>query len=182
MYQGGLRLPERTRRAKFEAAMLPHLDAAHNLARWVLGNRQDAEDAVQDAYLRALTYFDGFHGEDGRAWLFAIVRNACYARLRTNRRNAKVLEPVEALDLAPDGGPGPEAQQLRNADRQRVEESMACLPAEYREALVLREMEGMSYKQIAQITETPIGTVMSRLARARRRLQEILTGEARKET
>src|SRR5438132_12320713 len=100
MYQGGLRLPERTRRAKFEAAILPHLDAAHNLARWLLGNRQDAEDAVQDSYLRALTYFDSFHGEDGRAWLLAIVRNTCFEWLR--KRRSHIEMPVEDLELARD--------------------------------------------------------------------------------
>jgi RNA polymerase sigma factor (sigma-70 family) len=177
-----MRLTERTRRDRFEAALLPHLDAAHNLARWLVGNPQDAEDAVQDAYLRALTYFDAFHGADGRAWLLAIVRNSCYARLRKVRRNAEVPEESARLEFVPDRNPGPEALHLLNADRQRIQQSMDCLPAEYREVLVLREMEGMSYKQIARITETPIGTVMSRLARARRRLQETLAAGARKET
>jgi len=181
MYRGGLRLTERMRRARFEAAMLPHLDAAHNLARWLVAHPQDAEDAVQDAFLRALTYFDAFHGEDGRAWLLAIVRNSCYARLRKNRRRSEVMEPVDTLELAADGGASPEALHLRQADRQRVQRSLECLPAEYREALVLREMEGMSYKQIARITDVPMGTVMSRLARARRRLQEMLANDPQKE-
>ncbi len=161
--------------------MLPHLDAAHNLARWLVGNPQDAEDAVQDAFVRALSYFDSFHGDDGRAWLLAIVRNACYARLRKNRRSLEVTEPAELLDLATDQAPGPEALQFRQADRQRVQRSLESLPAEFREALVLREMEGLSYKQIARITDTPIGTVMSRLARARRRVQELLATGAHKE-
>ncbi|PWU10228.1 MAG: RNA polymerase subunit sigma [Terriglobia bacterium] len=175
-------MTEKERRARFEAAMLPHLDAAYNLARWLVGNPHDAEDAVQDAYLRALTYFDAFHGEDGRGWLFAIVRNACYQRLRKIRRSVAVFEPVESLEAAADHKPGPEALHLREADRQTIERGLECLPPEYREVLVLREMEGMSYKQIARIIEAPIGTVMSRLARGRRRLQEILTGETRKET
>ena len=174
----GLKPP--TRPARFDAILLPHLDAAHNLARWLLGNHQDAEDTVQEAYLRALTYFDSFHGEDGRAWLLAIVRNTCFEWLHKKRRYIEL--PVENLELARDGGLSPEALQLRKADRATVQRGLEALPAEYREVLVLREMEGMSYKQIAQITSVPIGTVMSRLARARRRLGETLTAVSRKET
>lgn len=161
--------------------MLPHLDAAHNLARWLLGNPQDAEDAVQDAYLRALTYFESFHGEDGRAWLLAIVRHTCYAWMRKNRGYSSSLETGRELAVTPASTPDPEALHLRKADRLRIRESLESLPAEFREVLVLREMEGMSYKQIAHVTGTPIGTVMSRLARGRRRLQEILTGPTKKE-
>ncbi|HEY1242358.1 MAG TPA: sigma-70 family RNA polymerase sigma factor [Bryobacteraceae bacterium] len=168
------------RRARFDAILLPHLDAAYNLARWLLGNSQDAEDAVQDAYLRALTYFDSFHGEDGRAWLLAIVRHTCFEWLRKKRRHVEM--PTEHLELARDGAPSPEALQLRNADRAAVQRAIEALPPEFREALVLREMEEMSYKQIARISKVPIGTVMSRLARARRRLLESLTSTARKET
>ena len=160
--------------------MLPHLDAAHNLARWLLGNPQDAEDAVQEAYLRALTYFDGFHGEDGRAWLLAIVRNTCFECLHKKRRYVEM--PFEHLELFRDDSPGPETLQLRDADRVAVQRGLETLPPEFREVLVLREMEGMSYKQIAQITDVPIGTVMSRLARARRRLLETLTAASRRET
>jgi len=170
--------------ARFAAVMLPHLDAAHNLARWLVGNRQDAEDAVQDAYLRALTYFDSFHGEDGRAWLLAIVRHTCYEWLRKNRQHVEA--PFEDLAFARDESPNAEAVQLRLADQTLVRRSLEALPAEFREVLVLREMEGMSYKQIAHVLDAPIGTVMSRLARARRRLQEALTatekGAERKET
>jgi len=162
--------------------MLPHLDAAHNLARWLTGNGQDAEDVVQDSYLRALTYFDSFYGEDGRAWLLAIVRHTCYAWLRKNRPWAEASEADEKLALAVDGSPSPEALALRNAGREEIQQSLAELPAEFREVLVLREMEGMSYKQIAHITDTPIGTVMSRLARGRKRLHEILAGTVNKET
>jgi RNA polymerase sigma-70 factor (ECF subfamily) len=168
------------RPARFDAILLPHLDAAHNLARWLLGNHQDAEDTVQEAYLRALTYFDSFHGEDGRAWLLAIVRHTCFEWLAKNRRYIEL--PVEHLELARDTGPSPEALQLRSADRAAVQRGLEALPPEYREVLVLREMEEMSYKQIARVTEVPIGTVMSRLARARRRLLETLTAAARKET
>lgn len=160
------------RRARFERALLPHLDAAYNLARWLTGNAEDAQDVVQDACLRALTFFDGFHGEDGRGWLLTIVRNTCYDWLRKNRKLAGVMGAEDEVELAPDRMPDPEALQLRYADQRLVRESIEKLPAEYREALVLREMEGMSYKQIARVTEAPIGTVMSRLARARKRLEQ----------
>ena len=167
------------RPARFDAILLPHLDAAHNLARWLLGNHQDAEDTVQESYLRALTYFDSFHGEDGRAWLLAIVRHTCFEWLTKHRRYVEL--PVEHLELARDTGPNPEALQLRNADRAALQRGLEALPPEYREVLVLREMEEMSYKQIARVTDVPIGTVMSRLARARRRLLETLTAPSRKE-
>jgi RNA polymerase sigma-70 factor (ECF subfamily) len=165
------------RLARFEHALLPHLDAAHNLARWLTGSSEDAQDMVQDACVRALTFFDGFHGEDGRGWLLTIVRNTCYDFLRKNRRQAEMLAEAEEVESAPDlMMPNPEALQLRHADQRLVRESIARLPAEYREVLVLREMDGMSYKQIARVTGAPMGTVMSRLARARKRLQEALRG------
>jgi RNA polymerase sigma-70 factor (ECF subfamily) len=170
---------KQTRPPRFDALMLPHLDAAHNLARWLMGNRQDAEDAVQDSYVRALAYFDSFHGEDGRAWLLAIVRHACFEKLRRSRQQIEFA--CDDLDLARDGNLNPEALQLQSADRELVWRGLELLPPEYREALVLREMEGLSYKQIARIADVPIGTVMSRLARARRRLQETLSPAARKE-
>ncbi|HEV3196815.1 MAG TPA: sigma-70 family RNA polymerase sigma factor [Bryobacteraceae bacterium] len=170
-----------TRLARFERAMLPHLDAAYNLARWLAGNSQDAEDVAQEACLRALTFFDGFHGEDGRAWLLAIVRNTCYDWLRKNRRNLNLQGGPEDLDAAADPALDPEAVQLRNADRNMVRQGLEALPAEYREVLVLRELEGMSYKQIAQVTDAPIGTVMSRLARGRKRLEAALAAAVGKE-
>jgi RNA polymerase sigma factor (sigma-70 family) len=136
---------------------------------------------VQDSCLRALTYFESFHGGDGRAWLLAIVRHACYARLRKNRRAGAVFDSELDLELTPDRNPNPETLHFRNRDRLQVQRGLELLPAEFREVLILREMEGMSYKQIAAITETPIGTVMSRLARARRRLQEILAAPKKEE-
>jgi len=160
--------------------MLPHLDAAYNLARWLAGSAQDADDVVQEACLRALAFFDGFHGEDGRAWLMAIVRNTSYDWLRKHRRNAQLAAPVDDLDWAADTAPDPEEEQLRNADRELVRQGLDALAAEYREVLVLRELEGMSYKQIARVIDAPIGTVMSRLARARKRLMTVLGGAARK--
>lgn len=160
------------RRARFERALLPHLDAAYNLARWLTGNPEDAQDMVQEACLRALTFFDGFHGEDGRGWLLTIVRNTCYDWLRKHRRLATAMDAEWEVESAPDRMPGPEALQLRQADQRLVKEGIEKLPAEYREALVLRELEGMSYKQIARVSGVPIGTVMSRLARARKRLEQ----------
>ena len=160
--------------------MLPHLDAAHNLARWLTGNPHDAEDVTQEACLRALTFFDSFRGEDGRAWLLAIVRNTCYDWLQKRRRHSPLTSEPDELDVAADTAPGPEAQLLRNADQQLVRESLEGLPAEYREVLVLRELEGMSYKQIARIADVPIGTIMSRLARGRKRLESLLAAAAGK--
>jgi RNA polymerase sigma-70 factor (ECF subfamily) len=167
------------RHARFEAAILPHLDAAHNLARWLLGNHPDAEDAVQEACLRALTYFHSFRGGDGRAWLLAIVRHRCFEWLRKNRQSLEF--PVENLQLARDERLSPEALQLQLADQVAVRRGLELLPPEFREVLVLREMEGLSYREIAEVTGAPPGTVMSRLARARRRLQEVLMAPARKE-
>jgi RNA polymerase sigma-70 factor (ECF subfamily) len=161
--------------------MLPHLDAAYNLARWLAGNAQDAEDVAQEACLRALTFFDSFHGEDGRVWLLAIVRNTCYDWLRKNRPNPHLQGDPEELDTAADPAPDPEVAQLRNADRNMVRQALEALPADYREVLVLRELEGMSYKQIARVTDAPIGTVMSRLARGRKRLETVLAAAVGKE-
>lgn len=169
-----------SRQERFEHAILPHLDAAYNLARWLTGSATDAEDAVQDACVRALTFFDGFHGVEGRAWLLTIVRHTCYDWLRKHRR-ATLLTTSEELERAPDPAPGAEAEQLRRADARMLQDGLDALPAEYREALVLRELEGMPYREIAQVMGVPIGTVMSRLARGRKRLGEALgvKGEGR---
>src|ERR1044071_1116164 len=113
--------------------MLPHLDSAYNLARWIAGNDQDAEDVAQEACLRALTFFDGFHGEDGRAWLLAIVRNTCYDWLRKNRRPSQALAEADEAESPPDRQPDPEALQLRQANQRLVREGIEQLPAEYRE-------------------------------------------------
>lgn len=168
------RLSETERRERFERAMLPHLDAAYNLARWLTGSTHDAEDVVQDACLRALTFFDGFRGEDGRGWLLTIVRNTCYDWLRKNRRGTVVSVEQAELEAAPDASPSPEAEEFRKADGLMLQAGLEALPVEYREALVLRELEGLSYREIAQVTGTPMGTVMSRLARGRKRLETIL--------
>lgn len=156
-----------------------HLDAAYNLARWLMRNEQDAEDMVQEACLRAFTFFHSFHGEDGRAWLLAIVRNTCYTWLRKNR--AQELDTVfdEQKHSVEADMADPEVLLLQKADRELLQQLLEQLPTEFREVLILRELEGMSYKQISAIADLPIGTVMSRLARARRRLEQQLAMRTR---
>jgi len=156
--------------------VVPHLAAAYNLARWLTGNDHDAEDVVQESYLRALRSFDGFHGADGRPWILAIVRNACYTWLQQNRRKPLALE--DAMLEVPDTKPNPEALHLADIDQKSLRRAIEDLPEEFREAIILRELEGLSYKEIGAITGAPIGTVMSRLARARNRLEQALGGAA----
>jgi RNA polymerase sigma-70 factor, ECF subfamily len=161
------------RKQRFEQRVLPHLDAAYNLARWLTRNDHDAQDVVQEAVLRAYRFFDGLRGE-ARPWLLAIVRNSCLTWLQVNRPadlagfDDRAAEP-RALEED-----GPEAQFARKFDRRMLNEALAALPAQFREVLILRELEDLSYKEIARITDVPIGTVMSRLARARRLLAESL--------
>ena len=161
--------------ASFEEAVLPHLNAAYNLAYWLTRNDTDAEDVVQEAYLRAFKFFGGFHGTDGRSWLLAIVRNTCYTWMQHNRSPELCIplddetDEIESTDL------DPEALLLQRADTLLVRRALEELPIEFREVLVFRELEEMSYKQIAIITELPLGTVMSRLARGRKRLQLALS-------
>lgn len=161
---------------------MPHFDAAYNLARWLTRRSEDADDVVQEAYLRAFTFFDNFRGGDGRAWLFTIVRNTCYTWLRKNHGQDLMTEFDETLHSAPADSSSPETQQLRRADSEMLKEGLEKLPAEFREVLVLREMEDLSYKEIAEITGLAIGTVMSRLSRARRRLHEYLCVPAGEES
>src|SRR5262249_11826415 len=161
------------RLARFEQAVLPHLNAAYNLARWLTRNAHDADDVVQEAYLRAYQFFDSFHGGDGRAWLLRIVRNTCYTWLEKDRPREPTMTFDESRHSA-GAVAGPDAPLLASEDRQLLRQALAELPEEFREAIVLREMEGMSYREIAAVTGAPIGTVMSRLARARERLQEHL--------
>jgi RNA polymerase sigma-70 factor (ECF subfamily) len=158
----------------FEDAVLPHLDAAYNLARWLTRNEHDAQDVVQEAFLRALRFFGGFQGPDGRAWLLTIVRNTCYTWLRRNRLTELSADFDEAVREKQSAEPDPETQQVLKAQTQLVNDAIAQLPVEFREAVVLRELEELSYKEIAAVTGVPIGTVMSRLARARKRLHESL--------
>ena len=162
-------------RERFESMVLPHLDAAFNLARWLTRSDQDAQDMVQEAYLRALKFFGGFHGDDARSWLLRIVRNTCYTWLKQNRTHELTAVFDEEVHGATKEHSTPESLLLENADRAMLLEAMERLPVEWRETLILRELEGLSYREIAAVTDTPIGTVMSRLARARSRLENILT-------
>jgi RNA polymerase sigma-70 factor (ECF subfamily) len=166
---------ESPRVTEFERQVLPHLDAAYNLARFLMRNDQDAEDIVQDASVRAFRFFDSFRGENSRAWFLSIVRNSAFTALKRNRMN----EDTVVFDEELHGGQIPSLDAGialdRAQDRQTVRSAIEQLPAEFREAITLRELEGMSYKEIADIAGVPIGTVMSRLARARHQLQLLLT-------
>lgn len=168
---------------KFEAVVLPHLDAAYNLARWITRNDQDARDVVQEAYLRAFRFFSGFHGDkdNARAWLLTIVRNACYSWLQRNReQNLSLDELYESADadagiVADDlSDNSPETLLRRIDDRNLVNRAIEHLSPEFREVLVMREFEELSYREIAAVADIPIGTVMSRLARARKLLLKYL--------
>jgi RNA polymerase sigma-70 factor (ECF subfamily) len=158
----------------FDAAVLPHLNAAYNLARWLTRDDQDAQDVAQEACLRAFKYWKGFSGRDCRSWLLAIVRNTYYSWLRQRSVQPALTEDGE-IDDVDEGIPNPENVLLQNADRALLKAALEDLPVEFREAIVLRELEGLSYKEIADIASVPIGTIMSRLARARKRLQIYLT-------
>ena len=157
---------------RFEKLILPHLDAAYNLARWLSRDAHDAEDVVQDACVRALKYLGSLHGDDARAWFLTIVRHAFYDWLGRNRPAEIVQDDGAALELAVDHvGATPEQAALRSDQTRALAEAMTALPLQYREVLVLRELEDLSYKEIARVADIPIGTVMSRLARARALLQ-----------
>jgi RNA polymerase sigma-70 factor, ECF subfamily len=160
------------RNRHFELLAMPHLDAAFNLARWLTGNTADAEDVVQDAYLRAYRYLDAFRGDNFRVWLLTIVRNSFLDWLKDNRSGRQIFQPAPAdLDWT-DPNPSPEAMLLDRVNSETLAMLMASLPAEYREVLILREIEDLSYKDIAAVTGTPAGTVMSRLSRARLALRK----------
>ena len=170
-------MQEQNKLASFEEAVLPHLNAAYNLARWITRNDTDADDVVQEACLRAFKFFGGFHGVDGRSWLLTIVRNTCYTWMQRNRSPELSVSPddeqreIESTDLNPEG------LLLQKVDTLMVRRAIEELPVEFREVLVLREFEEMSYREIAGITDLPLGTVMSRLARGRKRLQLALTNQ-----
>src|SRR5436190_3039102 len=166
---------ERERLEAFERTVLPHLDAAYNLARWLAGNDHDAQDVAQEASLRAFRFFGNFRGENARAWLLTIVRNTFYTWLRKNRPPENTVEiNDETLAVEDVLASGLEPFNPQFADADAVRRAIAELPVEFREIVVLREMEGFSYKEIAELAEVPIGTVMSRLARARKLLHKSL--------
>ena len=176
---------ERSREERFRAMVLSHLDSAFNLARWLTRSSQDAEDIVQEAYLRAFKFFDGFHGEDGRAWLLGIVRNTFYTWYQQNKAQAQNTQFEEELngahleDVADTREHDPEALLIQKDNMRELKLALEGLSVEFREVIVMRELEDLSYKQIAGIVGIPIGTVMSRLGRGRKQLAGILAGTNR---
>ena len=160
----------------FEQVVLPHLDAAYNLALWLVRNSHDAQDIVQESYLRAFKFFGGYQGGNARAWLLKIVRNTSYSFLQANRPADLGVEFDETLHTPDAVQPDAEASLLQAADSRTLRAALERLPVRFREFLILRELEGMSYKEIAAATEAPIGTVMSGLARARAQLKKDLLG------
>ena len=177
-----------SRLARFERSVVPHLDAAFNLARWLTRNDHDAQDVVQEAFLRAFRYFDTLADADGRPWLLAIVRNTCYTWLEKNRPaevvaledSGIVPEEAETIGHASPSDSNPEVIVLLSAQRKLVNQALEELPAGYREVLVMRELEELTYKEIAQVAGIPIGTVMSRLARGRDLLKRAIEKRERR--
>ena len=165
---------ERTRR--YEALVLPHLDAAYNLARWLTGSGQDAEDVVQEAFLRAFRFMDSMQGESARAWVLTIVRNTAMSWLKDGRASSATREFDEARH-GRSHNDGPEALLEGKDERGLVNAALRRLPVEFREVLILREIEDLSYREIAQAAGIPVGTVMSRLSRARKELGKLLAKE-----
>lgn len=167
---------------RFEQIVLPHLNAAYNLARWLVRNPHDAEDIAQEAYLRAFRFWDGYEGGDARAWLLKIVRNTSYSFLEKNRPAELAEEFDEKLHVATVDEPTAEAILVQSAEGRLLREALERLPVTFREAVILRELEGMSYKEIAAVMEVPIGTVMSSLARGRAMLRKSLLATRERET
>jgi len=165
--------------ARFDHSVMNHLAAAYNLARYLMRDADEAQDAVQDAFLRAVRHFGGFRGVDGRAWLLRIVRNTCFTRLAKRRSGGAVVEFDEEEHTSEARAAGPEQDLARTRASESLQAALDRLALEFREVLVLRELEGMSYKEIAQVTGAPIGTVMSRLARGRERLAAALGAPVR---
>jgi RNA polymerase sigma factor (sigma-70 family) len=161
--------------AQFEQIVAPHLDAAYNLARWLAGNDHDAEDIAQEACLRAFRFLGGFRGGNSRSWLLTIVRNTAFTWLKQNRPKAIItIGEEELLEIEDSTALARHSSALHHADRDVLRAALEQLPMEFREVLILRELEGLSYKEISEVADAPIGTVMSRLARARKQLQEYL--------
>jgi RNA polymerase sigma-70 factor, ECF subfamily len=169
-------------RKRFESLAMPHLDAAYNLARWLTRNDDDAQDVVQESFMRAMRYMGSFRGDSARAWLLQIVRHTCYSWLKENRPVQKVaLDDTDDAwqEIAAPATDEPHSMAMRKADRLQINEAIAALPFPFREVLVLRELEDLSYIDIARIADIPLGTVMSRLARARGLMREALMPTAR---
>jgi RNA polymerase sigma factor (sigma-70 family) len=163
------------RQIRFEQRVSPHLKSAYNLARWLTGSREDAEDVVQEAFLRAFSAFENLRSEDGKAWLLAIVRNTSLTWLKRNRSTSTIVGLEDQLEDPSEPSPDPEEMLLISLNREQVRRALEQLPAEFREAIVLRELEGLSYKEIAGTVGVPMGTVMSRLSRGREWLRRILS-------
>ena len=167
-------MPEETHHTNFEQLVLPHLHAAYNLARWLTSNDQDAEDVVQDACLRAFRFFSGYRGGDARAWLLKIVRNTSYSFLEKNRPASMAEEFDEKVHATEAGTPDMETQMMRKVESGTLREALEELPPNLREILILRELQELSYKEIAELVDVPLGTVMSSLSRARHQLSQSL--------
>jgi RNA polymerase sigma-70 factor (ECF subfamily) len=167
-----------TDQSPFEQIVLPHLDSAYNVARWLTGNERDAEDVTQEGCLRAFKFFSTFRGGDARAWLLTIIRRTAWTWLRRNRRFEDSVEFDDDLHGGENLAESPEVSLVRAGDVETVRQALETLPVLFREVLVLRELEGCSYKEIADIAGVPVGTVMSRLARARRQLQSAFATRA----
>jgi RNA polymerase sigma-70 factor (ECF subfamily) len=172
---------EQDKPERFEQSIMPQMNAAYNLARWLAGNDTDAQDVVQEAFLRAFKFFGGFRGGDSRSWLLRIVRNSFYDWLR-HRGHPEATTPFDEDIHGPaSDSAAPDAALLEKADKELVHQAIDALPLEYREVLVLRELEALSYKEIAEVTDLPIGTVMSRLGRARAQLRQQLMQRLQKD-
>lgn len=176
-YELGKTMSQSKLTAEFERVILPHLNSAYNLARWLLKSEQDAQDVVHDAFLRAHRYFASFDGTDGRAWFLGIVRNACFSLLKTTK--GREIAANEELDLQSSPNSSPERRMMLEEDLQGLRSCIEALPPEYREVLVLRELEELSYKEISAAAALAIGTVMSRLSRARIRLEICLKSKGK---
>ena len=169
---------ERAKLALFEELILPHLDAAHNLARWLTGDADDAQEVVQEAYLRAFRYFDSYNGGDSKSWLLTIVRNTAFT-WRSSRRQEPAAESFdESNHSSGSAAQSPEERLVNAANAAILRSCIEALPLEFREVLIMRELEEMSYRQISEVVCIPVGTVMSRLSRARKRLAECARGAA----
>ncbi|HXM29493.1 MAG TPA: sigma-70 family RNA polymerase sigma factor [Chthoniobacterales bacterium] len=177
-----LSMNDQGQRTRFENQMLPLMPEAYNLARWFMKNEPDARDAVQEAYLKAFRYFESFQGDSGRAWLLRIVRNVCYDALRAKQSEHNIISlDEEAAAEVPDSKPGPNVLAIQNSTKLRIREALEALPLEFKTVIILREFDGFSYKEISDIVGVPIGTVMSRLSRARQQLAILLQKERENE-